>query len=75
MAFELKGAYPKQLDITVTTILEAYKAGEVSLAQAVYLIGHLVTAAAIDNKVEVQAWMDPERVKRWKKECADANGA
>lgn len=34
MAFELKGAYPKLLDITVTSVLQAYKADEVTLEQA-----------------------------------------
>ncbi len=72
MAIKLSTADQERLNQTIDDILAAVVMTEVSSLQAREAIAHVLTAAAIDNENEVQDWLDPDRVRRWKIECRAA---
>ena len=54
------------------SFLTAHAHGNVSLLQARAALAHVLTAAAIQNEAEVRAWLEPDRLARWKEECKRA---
>jgi hypothetical protein len=69
MALDLKQSDHKNLDKMLDAVLQAFKNNEVSLSQARETIAHVFTAAAIDNRAEIDTWLDPNQIARWIKEC------
>lgn len=69
MAIELKKSDHRNLDQMLDAVLQAHKDNKVSLAQAREAIAHVFTAAALDNRAEIDTWLDPEQIARWIKEC------
>lgn len=72
MTIQLKNYDNKKIDALIESVLLAHKSDEVTLDQARYLIGHLISGAAADNAALLQEWMDPSRIARWKEECSKA---
>lgn len=57
------------LNLVINRILNAYKNGQVTLAQARYLVGHLIEGAANGDQQLIDDWLTPGRVGEWVKEC------
>jgi len=55
-------------------VLEAYAKGDIELITATGLLGHVMTAAAIDNEGEFLAWLNPEQQQSWLKEAKRVKG-
>ncbi len=72
MAIKLSTADQERLNQTIDEILKAVVMTEVSSLQAREVIVHVLMAAAADNVNEVQQWLDPNRVRRWKGVCRHA---
>jgi hypothetical protein len=68
MAIRLTQADQKQLDELVEGILHAVQANELSVTHAKDALVRTVTAAALDNETEFYDWLDPEYLRRWKRE-------
>ena len=69
MAIDLKKSDHRNFDKMIDAVLMAFKNNEVSLAQARGAVAHVFTAAALDNKTEIDTWLDPDQIARWIKEC------
>jgi hypothetical protein len=74
MAIKFSDKVHNKLDISLGSILDAHANGEVTKAQAVAALAHLIAAAAKDNESEVKSWCKPDVIARWK-EAAIANRA
>ena len=63
MAFEPSDLDHKQLDVFLAAVLDAYKDQQISQGKALDLIGHVVTAAALDDEPTFKAaiWLEPSR--------------
>lgn len=55
MAFEPFHLDHEQLDVFLAAVLDAYKDGRISRDRAADLLGHLVTAAAMDDETTFRA--------------------
>lgn len=59
-----------KIDTVLDHILNAHASSDVNQAQARYLLGHLIIAAAGDNEAEVRGWLDdPQRIINWLEEA------
>ena len=67
MAIDLKDKDHKGIDHFLNFVLDAHKSGQVPTSKAVYLIAHVIAAAAQDNESEVKAWADDDQLKTWLK--------
>jgi hypothetical protein len=68
MAIRLTQADQKQLDELVESILHAVQGNALSVTHAKDALVRTVTAAALDNETEFADWLDPEYLRRWKRE-------
>lgn len=52
----------EQLDVFIAAVLDAYKDGRIDQSRATELLGHVVTAAAMDDEVTLQAaiWFEKD---------------
>ncbi len=66
MAVKLTDKDYTNLDKSVGAILDAYTSVEVTKAQAIGAIAHIIAAAAKDNESEVKSWGTPATIARWK---------
>lgn len=55
MAFEPFDLDHEQLDVFLAAVLDAYKDGRISRDKATEFLGHVVTAAAIDDETSFKA--------------------
>ena len=62
MSFEPFHLDHEQLDVFLVAVLDAYKDGRISRSRATELLGHLVTAAAMDDEATLQAaiWFEKD---------------
>ena len=68
MAIRLTQADQKQLNELVEGILYAVQRNELRVTHAKDALVRTVTAAALDNEIEFADWLDPEYLRRWKRE-------
>lgn len=67
MAIKLNEADHNNLDNLLGQILDLHASGEVTRGNAIGVLAQVFTAAAIDNEVEVKAWIGrPDVIERWK---------
>jgi hypothetical protein len=64
----------KQLDDMIESILFAVQKNELSAAIARNALVRTIRAAALGNEKEFYDWLDPEHIRRWKREL-DAKGS
>ncbi len=69
MSIQITQGDHTKLDALLEGVLDAVANGEVSKDQAVEALGHVITAAAIDNTAELQDWIGPDRINKWKQLC------
>jgi hypothetical protein len=73
MAINLSTKDHAKLDQLIKQVLDWHKNGSISDSQALGVIAHVFTAAAIDNEGEVHSWLhDPEVLKRWRGDIGNA---
>lgn len=68
MAISLSNADHNSMDHFLGFVLDAYARNDVSKSEAISVLAHVTTAAAIDNDGEVRAWFRPEQHGRWLEE-------
>lgn len=67
MSFDLSNKNHKNLDALLSKILDWHKEGAITKNEAIGVLAHILTAAAIDNESEVISWLEkPEVLERWK---------
>lgn len=62
MAFEPFHLGHEQLDLFLAAVLDAHKDGRISRGRATELLGHVVTAAALDDEASFKAaiWFETD---------------
>jgi hypothetical protein len=70
MVIKLSDADQKQLNGMIERILFDVQRNELSPSNARDALVRTVTAAAIDNEKEFYEWLDPEHIRRWKRELS-----
>ena len=74
MAYTISRRNHRRMDALHKVVLEAYAKGDIELITATGLLGHVMTAAAIDNEGEFLAWLNPEQQQAWLKEARRVKG-
>lgn len=71
MAIKVTEAVRRQLNDLTESILLAVEKNEVSSSSAKDALVRAITAAANGNETEFENWLDPEHIRRWKRELRD----
>jgi hypothetical protein len=67
---ELSDEDHDQLTALIYTILDAVAGRQITRADAMSALAHVITAAAIDNESEVRGWLvEPDTVAGWIRRC------
>jgi hypothetical protein len=74
MVIRLTEADQKKLDELIESILFAVQKNELSAANARNALVRTIRAAAIGDEEEFYDWLDPEHIRRWKREL-DTKGS